>query len=66
MLYVATRQHRSGNGTGADKSLKCEFLYSRIKIAIVDIVRESTKRVAKEFYAWYEHGHVNFSHNKDA
>jgi len=37
-LYVATRLHRGGNGTGADKSLKCEVLYSCIEIGLVDII----------------------------
>ena len=44
-LYVATRLHRGGNGTDADKSLKCEVLYSCIEIGIVDIITESIKRI---------------------
>jgi hypothetical protein len=46
-LYVATRLHRGGNEIGADKSLKCEVLYSCIETGIAGIIRESIKRVQK-------------------
>jgi len=46
-LFVTTRLHRGGNGTGADKSLNCEVLYSCIEIGIVVIIIQSTKRVQR-------------------
>jgi hypothetical protein len=45
--YVTTRLHKGGNGTGADKSLKCQVLYSCIEIGIADIITGSIKRVQK-------------------